>query len=72
MSPEKTKKRLAFLINEAEQRIKESEKSGDKEMKWYYQGSLYSAKMMLIAMDCSIKLSEGKKIIVDDILRKNV
>ena len=70
MNPEKTKTRLAFLINEAETKIKEATKAGDDKIKWYYQGSLYTAKMMLLAMDCSNKVSGGKKIVVDDGLKK--
>ena len=72
MNQEKTKIRLAFLINEAEKKIEEATKAGDDKIKWYYQGSLYSAKMMLIAMDCSLKVSDGKKTVVDAILKNNL
>ncbi len=72
MNIEKSKQRLLHLINEAEQKITEAEKAGDREIKAYYQGSLYCAKMIVLGMDCKIGESNGKKIIIDEGVKKNI
>ena len=72
MNAERSKARLALLINEAEQKIEEARKAGDAEIRRYYEGSLYCAKMMMTAMDCKLKVVNGKKYVADDEMKKNI
>lgn len=72
MNIEKTKQRLLQLINEAEQRIAEAKKAKDTEIKAYYEGSLYCARMIVLGMDCKVGESNGKKIIIDEGVKKNI
>ena len=65
MNSDKIKNRLLFLINEAEQKIEEAKKAGDDKIRLYYEGSLYCTNMIISAMDCSIKVVDGQKTIVE-------
>ena len=65
MNAEKAKNRLTHLINEAEKFIEEAKKAGDDKIRIYYEGSLYCATMMLLAMDCTIKFDTKQKIVID-------
>ena len=63
---DKIKNRLAFLVTEAEKRIEEAKKAGDNEIRWYYEGSLYSAKMMLLSIDCSIRVVNNQNVVIEN------
>lgn len=65
MNSDKIKNRLLFLINEAEQKIEEAKKAGDDKIRLYHEGSLYCVNMIISAMDCSIKVVDGNKTIVE-------
>lgn len=60
MNIEKIKARVAFLIDEANTKIREAKKEKNDELRHYYEGSLYNAKMVALAMDCEIKYKDGK------------
>ena len=60
MNGEKIKARVALLINEAEKKIREAKEAKNDELRHYYEGSLYNAKMVAFAMDCEIKYKDGK------------
>lgn len=68
---EKMKARLAYLSTEAEQKIEEAKKAGDEGIRLYYEGSLYCVKMILSSMDSKIVERKGKRIVVDDFIRKD-
>lgn len=60
MNNEKIKARVTTLINEANTKIKEATKENNNELRHYYEGSLYNAKMVAYAMDCDILYKDGK------------
>ena len=66
MNNDKIKARVAFLIDEANTKIKEATKEKNNELRHYYEGSLYNAKMVAYAMDCDIKYKDGKAYLVDN------
>lgn len=66
MNNDKIKARVAFLIDEASTKIKEATKNKNNELRHYYEGSLYNAKMVAYAMDCDIKYKDGKAYLVDN------
>ena len=65
MNENKVKARIAYLIKEAKQRINEAEKAKDRELKMYYEGSLYATRMMALAMDCDVEENENTVTVKD-------